>query len=324
MQRDFRTILYPTKQTLELNHQSKVYLTGSCFAENIGQKLMELKFRALVNPFGISYNPISIHKTLCLNSSTDVESTMVEGVHFSYDVHSVLNSTTKEGFQENLQMAIDKQKEHLKAKGTIILSYGTAWVYEKVADGEIANNCHKQPSKLFTKRLLSVNEIVESWNITKSKLENNYPEHHFIFTVSPVRHLKDGFHENQLSKSTLQLAVNEICKQHINCSYFPAYEIVLDDLRDYRFFKDDLLHPNQFAVDYIWEYFSDSYFSKGTKLLNQQIEKFNISLQHRAFQPDSAKHQQFLLNLKSKIKAFQLANDLDFQTEIDFIKSQIV
>jgi hypothetical protein len=122
----------------------------------------------------------------------------------------------------------------------------------------------------------------------------------------------------------LHLAVEEIQKNDANCQYFPAYELLIDDLRDYRFYKEDLLHPNETAVQYIWEFFSEAYFPKGTQLINQQIEKFNTSLQHRAFQPDSAKHQQFLLKLKSKIKAFQLANNLDFQTEIEFVKQQIV
>ena len=197
-------------------------------------------------------------------------------------------------------------------------------MYEKIVGGVLVNNCHKQPSKLFSKRMLSVEEIVNSWKTTKKYLEERFGEQDYIFTISPVRHLKDGFRENQLSKSTLHLAVNEICNNHDSCHYFPAYELLLDDLRDYRFYKDDLLHPNTQAVNYIWESFSACYFNKGTILLNEQIQKFNTSLQHRAFQPDSKKHQQFLLKLKSKIKAFQVANDLDFSTEINFIKSQIV
>ena len=156
------------------------------------------------------------------------------------------------------------------------------------------------------------------------KCRTGLTEKNIIFTVSPVRHLKDGIRENQLSKSTLHLAVAEICSTFKNCNYFPAYELMMDDLRDYRFFKDDFIHPNQLAINYIWDKFSTSYFEPTTVLLNRQIEKFNTSLQHRAFQPDSKKHQQFLLNLKSKIKAFQLVHNLDFKTEIDFIKSQIL
>jgi len=301
-----------------------MYLSGSCFAENIGKKLTELKFSALVNPFGINYNPISIHKSLCVKNASEIKSTAVEGIYFSCHLHSEMNSNSEVRFQATIKEAISKQNDFLNSESTMILSYGTAWVYEEKATGKIVTNCQKQPSKLFTKRLLSVAEVVDSWKRTKVYLDKNFPSKNYIFTISPVRHLKDGVRENQLSKSTLHLAVAEICTAEIGCHYFPAYELLQDDLRDYRFYKEDLLHPNETAIQYIWECFSQTYFAKGTQLKNQQIKKFNTSLQHRAFQPESAKHQQFLLNLQSKIKAFQLANDLDFQTEIDFIKQQIL
>lgn len=324
MKRDFRTVFNPEVSTTTLSHQSKIYLSGSCFSENMGRKMKELKFPVLINPFGISYNPISIHNSICLNNVSNIKSTASEGIHFSYDLHSELNSNSEENFRINVTDAIAAQRNFLSTESTIIFSYGTAWVYEEKATGRIVNNCQKQPSKLFTKRLLSVAEIVDSWKLTKKHLDKNFPGKNYIFTVSPVRHLKDGFRENQLSKSTLHLAVEEMCNLENNCHYFPAYELLQDDLRDYRFYKEDLLHPNDTAVQYIWENFSETYFSKGTQLINQQIEKFNTSLQHRAFQPDSQKHQQFLLKLKSKIKAFQLANNLDFQVEIDFLKAQIL
>ncbi len=324
MKNDFRTVFEPLTSELRLSHSSKIYLSGSCFTENIGKKLGDLKFQALANPFGISYNPISIHNTLCLNTNSEVKSTEVEGIHFSYDLHSEMNSNSELSFQGNIKEVIAKQDVILNSESTIILSYGTAWVYEEKATGKIVNNCQKQPSALFTKRLLSVAEIVESWKHTKKYLDEKYPSKNYIFTISPVRHLKDGFRENQLSKSILHVAVEEICSVDNKCHYFPAYELLLDDLRDYRFYKDDLLHPNETAIHYIWENFSETYFAKGTQLINQQVEKINTSLQHRAFQPDSVKHQQFLLKLKSKIKAFQLANDLDFQTEIEFLKQQIL
>ncbi|MFT6165674.1 MAG: hypothetical protein ACJAV5_000505 [Vicingaceae bacterium] len=324
MKRDFRTVFNFEVSTITLSHQSKIYLSGSCFAENVGKKMKELKFPVLMNPFGISYNPISIHQSICLHNVSKIKSTVSEGIHFSYDLHSELNSNSEENFRINIEEAITAQNNLLSRESTIILSYGTAWVYEEKATGKIVNNCHKQPSKLFTKRLLSVAEIVDSWKLTKKHLDVRFPGKNYIFTVSPVRHLKDGFRENQLSKSTLHLAIDEICNLENNCHYFPAYELLQDDLRDYRFYKEDLLHPNDTAVQYIWENFSETYFSKGTQLINQQIEKFNTSLEHRAFQPDSSKHQQFLLSLKSKIKAFQLANNLDFQIEIDFLKTQIL
>jgi hypothetical protein len=324
MQDEFRTIVIVDKSDHLLNHESNILLQGSCFAENIGAKLSTLKFNSLSNPFGISYNPISIHQNIIRNEVLESELQNIEGIHFSYQLHSELNTDGREGLRHNINQAVIKQRAILEKDGALFISYGTAWVYELKENNTLVNNCHKQPSKLFRKRMLSVDEITASWKETYAYLKANFPEKNILFTVSPVRHLKDGIRENQLSKSTLHLAVAEICSTFNNCNYFPAYELMMDDLRDYRFFKDDFIHPNQLAINYIWDKFSTSYFEPTTVLLNRQIEKLNTSLQHRAFQPDSKKHQQFLLNLKSKIKAFQLVHDLDFKTEIDFIKSQIL
>lgn len=324
MQTDFRTVLDIQEGSIKLDHNTGFLLNGSCFSENIGQKLTDSKFKICSNPFGISYNPISIHQNIALTSSEQIKFEEREGIHFSYQLHSQLNASSKEDFQINISEAIEQQKGLLEKEGVLIITYGTAWIYEEIESNQIVNNCQKQPSKLFQKRLLSVQEIVTSWQKTTEYLKNNFPSKKIIFTVSPVRHLKDGFRENQLSKSILHLAVEQICNKDSTCSYFPSYELVMDDLRDYRFFKDDFLHPNELAINYIWDKFSNNYFSKSTLLLMQQVEKFNKAIQHRAFQADSKQHQKFLLNLKSKIKAFQFANNLDFKVEIDYLKSQIL
>lgn len=321
MQTEFRTTFNINPSENQFSHLNSFLLMGSCFSKNIGSKLKEAKFDTLCNPFGISYNPISIHQQLQPNFEASISE--LEGIYFSHDLHSDQNQQSESEFLLNFNNQKNRLNKQLKNQPNLIITYGTSWVYELISEKKIVNNCQKIPSRIFTKRLLSVEEIVESWNKLATLLKTNYPKINVIFTISPVRHLKDGFHENQLSKSTLMLAINKICSSAENCSYFPSYELVIDDLRDYRFFTDDMIHPNEQAIEYIWNFFTQTYFSPATLQLLQQIKKLNTSLQHRAFQPDSAKHQRFLLNLKSKIKAFQLANNLDFEEEINYLKRQI-
>ena len=186
------------------------------------------------------------------------------------------------------------------------------------------NNCHKLPAKDFTKRLLSVSEIVSSFNSCyKSLVEKYNKDFKVVFTLSPVRHLKDGFHENQLSKASLLLAIESICNQNNNCIYFPAYEIVMDDLRDYRFYKEDMVHPNEQAIEYIWEIFKSTYFDSKTLDLIQEIVKTQRSFSHNAFHEKSESHQQFLKKLLNQIQQLSSAHQLDFKKEINSIQQRL-
>lgn len=249
MKTDFRTTFKITKSSIQFNHKDAFLLIGSCFSENIGKQLNNLKFDCISNPLGISYNPISIHQLLQLSSPLKVEAR--EGIFFSYHLHSELNQMNEASFHATVKKQFLMQQQQLEKQGTLIITYGTAWVYELKEENTIVNNCQKMPASHFNKRMLSINEIVNSWQTTHSALQHKFPDLNIIFTLSPVRHLKDGVRENQLSKAVLNIAIQQICEQYNNCSYFPSYEIMMDDLRDYRFYEADLIHPNQIAIDYI-------------------------------------------------------------------------
>lgn len=321
-----RTEITINKQSPSLNHQSAVLLMGSCFSENIGSKLTEHKFNALINPLGIAYNPISLHQLLGIDSKTSIgELQQTNELFFHFNFHSTFNALSEDRYADKLKKAISEKEEFFKHKPTIILTYGTAWVHELKLNDEIVNNCHKQPASNFNRRLLKVEEIVHSWEEMKAKLEEKYKQSFdFIFTISPVRHIKDGFVENLQSKSTLNLAIHQICTEHSNCTYFPSHEIMIDDLRDYRFYKDDLLHPNEMAVDYIWEQFSKAYFSEQTQNYNRQIKQFNQSISHRPFNPQSEKHQNFIKKLIEQLEEFEKESKIDFSDEIKKLRSQLL
>lgn len=321
-----RTEINIERQSLSLNHQTPLLLMGSCFSENIGGKLSKHKFNALINPLGIAYNPVSLHQLLGIDSKTPIgELQQTTELYFHYNFHSTFNALSKESYADKLKKSIAEKEEFIKQNPTLILSYGTAWVHELKSNGQIVNNCHKQPSSNFSRRLLKVEEIVHSWEKMKAELKEKFKQSfNFIFTVSPVRHIKDGFIENQQSKSTLNLAIHQICAKHANCSYFPSYEIMMDDLRDYRFYKNDLLHPNEMAIDYIWEQFSKAYFSEERRDYNRQIKQFNQSINHRPFNPQSKKHQDFIKKLIEQIEEFEKESKLNFSGEIKKLRSRSV
>jgi len=321
MKTDFRTIINPVNHPVVLDHKSPTLLIGSCFSENMGQKFKSLKFDSISNPLGISYNPISIHEVLQLNQKVNPESN--NGIFFSYQLHSGLNQLNKTAYQTKVQQQLEIQRTQLSKNGTLIITYGTAWVHELKDAKQIVNNCHKMPGSKFSKRLLSVDEIIDSWTTTSEYLTQHFSQKQILFTISPIRHLKDGARENQLSKSTLHLAVDRICSEFKNCAYFPSYEIMLDDLRDYRFYKEDMTHPNNLAINYIWEKFSNLIFSEDTRKLNKEIEKVNTALLHKPFHSKSEQHQQFLIHLLERIVTLQERSALDFQAEITNLQTQI-
>jgi len=210
---------------------------------------------------------------------------------------------------ETLNKAISETYKHLKEATHIIITYGTSWIYRNIESDEIVANCHKVPQKQFSKELLPVEVIQKSIQNTIDLIQVLNPNINFIFTVSPVRHIKDGFAENQLSKSHLFAAVHEVLKTHnsqlITHNYFPSYEIMMDELRDYRFYAEDMLHPNQVAIDYIWHKFSENYISEESISTMQEVSEIQKSLRHRSFNPESEQHQKFLAKLQQKISSMQ-------------------
>lgn len=321
-----RTEFPPYTSTFSINHQDNILLVGSCFTENIGKKMQTAKFNACVNPLGIAFNPISLHKHLnfSMNKMSNLVISKRNDIYFHSDFHSKFNALSEESYRETIKSKAIRQSDELSKANNIFITYGTAWVYEQIADQQIVNNCHKLPANNFNKKLLSVNEIVSSFKTCLENLSTTYSKNFtFVFTLSPVRHLKDGWNENQLSKSTLLLAINSICEQFPNCYYFPAYEIMMDDLRDYRFYKADLVHPNKQAINYLWEIFQRSYFSKNTLQLIEQIEKIHRSIKHRAFNEKSVTHQHFLSQLLKRIELVATTHELDFKNEIQLIKQKL-
>lgn len=306
---------------IDLNHYSKLLLIGSCFAENMGQKLLEAKFNCAINPLSISYNPLSLFNLF--QRSLKEEWFNKEDVffanerYFSFDLHSDFSSLNEEEMLKRSNEQLANQKSLILEADCLFISLGTAWTHIHAEKGVLVNNCHKLPASYFEKMLLSVKDIVNAWNELSKNLQNNGLNNlQVVFTVSPVRHLKDGFHENQLSKSTLLLAVHEICETNANCSYFPSYEIMMDELRDYRFYAKDLVHPSELAIELIWNYFQKVCLSENTRNAVERINGLMNSFHHRPFEPNSISHQKFLVKLKSDLEQAQEDLGINFQSEI--------
>jgi hypothetical protein len=283
---------------------------GSCFAVNMAEKLDYFKFQNTCNPFGILFHPLAIEKLIDFAVSqkhfTEKDLFFHEERWHSFDAHSDLSNSNKEELVATLNATLRTTNQQLEEATHIVITYGTSWVYRNLERDAIVANCHKVPQKQFKKELLSVDEIRESMGNTMQLIHSINPNCKFIFTVSPVRHIKDGFVENQLSKSHLITAIHDkINPQLANVNYFPSYEIVMDELRDYRFYAEDMLHPNQVAIDYIWERFSQTYIAEGTLKTQKEVQTIQKGLAHRPFNPNSESHRQFLLKLQNKMRALQ-------------------
>ncbi len=326
----FRTIVdsSPSLELSKISHTSKTVLIGSCFTESIGGKLHELKFPVDINPCGIVYNPRSVENTLRFlleqKEFTEADLRSHNGRWFSLYHHSQFSNTVASECLQGINHRIEQGAEFLAGADHLILTFGTAWVYELKETGDAVSNCHKLPSNDFNRHLLDVKEIVDRYKVLLKSLYALNPKISVVFTVSPVRHLKDGAHGNQVSKSTLLLAVERLISDFIgDCvTYFPAYEILLDDLRDYRFYADDMVHPTGTAVDYIWEKFTDAYISDDSRSLIKNIADIIAATNHRPFDAQSSEHRRFCDNQINKIEAL-LARypDLKFQEELNYFNN---
>ncbi|MCH5242627.1 MAG: GSCFA domain-containing protein [Muribaculaceae bacterium] len=283
----FRTEYLSQRSSLTLSPLKPVVMAGSCFSENIAEKMREHLWKA-VNPFGTLYNPFSICKAIDLMLDLEkgyerFEQTLFEfrGIWNSHCFDSSFSSRIKE---DCIQEFLNRQKEFLEnlSQGKVlIVTFGTSICYHLKKDESIVGNCHKQPSELFYEKRMSEGDVFIYWHVLIESLKKRFPDIAIIFTVSPVRHLKNGFVGNSRSKAVLQLGVEEICKYDDKCFYFPAYEIMLDDLRDYRFYASDLSHPSDEAIEYIWEKFRETFLDEeGNRILNEGSKKFK-ALHHR-------------------------------------------
>ncbi|MEI6754701.1 MAG: GSCFA domain-containing protein [Paludibacter sp.] len=288
---------------VKIDYEDRIMTLGSCFAQNIGIKMQEVWFDTNINPFGVLYNPVSILKSieLLLENKTFTENDLFEhrGLWQSFSHSSLFSDTKPEKCIVKINERYIPACKFLKKTDFLLVTFGTAWVFEEKKTGNVVTNCHKLPAKNFVRRRLTIDEIVNDYSALISKLKQLFPKMRLIFSVSPIRHWKDGAHENNLSKSTLLLAIHELEHKFSQIQYFPAYEIQMDELRDYRFYAADMLHPSDVAVDYIWKRFSETYFDEVTMKIKKEMEQLYADLSHRAFQPDSA---EFLLFQKKTEK----------------------
>ena len=303
---DFRTILPIYEQDLKIEHQSGVCLIGSCFAEHIGQKLNEIKFKMLQSPFGILYNPFSIAKSLerIITNQPFEKSDLVEhnGLWVSFEHHSRYADLNASLALKKMNDSLNAAHHFLKDAKVLFISLGSAKIYRLKETEQVVANCHKFPAVSFDYALAGKKDIVTTLANAMEKLKDFNPQIHIIYTVSPVRHLKDGFLENQLSKSTLLLAVKALQRGNKNVNYFPSYELLLDDLRDYRFYESDMVHPNKLAIEYIFNYFNQIYFKGSTRVIIQQVQKINKAVNHRPFNLEGAQYQAHLNQTLKKIQ----------------------
>ncbi|MCW5517923.1 GSCFA domain-containing protein [Muriicola sp. Z0-33] len=298
------------KGSPEIDYNSRLLVLGSCFAENIGNKLEYYKFQHLKNPFGILFQPKAIEKMVdkAVNSTRFKE----EDIFFhnerwhSFDVHSTLSNADKSLLLSDVNNGLLHTQNQLREATHIILTLGTAWAYRHLKKDRLVANCHRVPQKEFAKELLTVNEIIDSLDNLLNAITSINPEAIVLLTISPVRHLKDGFLENQRSKAHLIAAVHQILKDEA-VFYFPAYEIMMDELRDYRFYKEDMVHPNQLAINYIWEHFTKCWMSSDAIGMMAKVEEVQKGLQHIPFNPDTEQHRRFENLLQQKIVDLQNA-----------------
>lgn len=307
---EFRTqIPFQPQQHNQIDYNSKLLLLGSCFVENIGNKLSYFKFSTTRNPFGILFQPKAIENLLlnAINEKVFTEKDLFfhnEQWH-CFEAHSKLSNASKEVLLNNLNDAIKLANQQISKSTHLIITLGTAWVYRHIETDTFVANCHKVPQKKFLKELLSVDDITETIASILALIKNVNKKALVIFTISPVRHLKDGFIENQQSKAHLISAIHEVIDSRKQIHYFPAYEIMMDELRNYRFYNEDMLHPNQTAINYIWEKFTEVWISEDTQKAMLEVENIQKGLAHKPFHPDSKQHQKFLKNITLKKSELQ-------------------
>ena len=314
MEKKFRTEIQLTESEFKISHSDKILFTGSCFTENIGAKLQYYGFHSHINPFGILYNPVSVKKSIQLlvdkKEFTKKDLFQNEGMWHSFYHHSRFSSNEINESLFKINQEITQAHSFLKKNTYLFVTFGTARVYRLVKNDEIVSNCHKLPPKLFTNELLSVDTLYNEWIEVIEVLKNFNPHIKIIFTVSPVRHWKDGATGNQLSKATLLLFIHRLIKDYQHLSYFPSFELLIDDLRDYRFYQNDMLHPSAFAVDYIWEKFIKHYFSEETKALVNEIGKIRRMFEHRAFNIKTEAYKKFITKRNQAFTDFTKKNPM--------------
>ncbi len=306
---NFRTNIQLQKERNQIDYTSKLMLIGSCFSENIYKKLDYFKFNAVSNPFGILFNPIAI-ESLITNVINQKEYTEKDVFFLNerwhcFDAHSDLSAVSQAELLQNLTTEINSTNQQIATSTHLIITLGTSFIYRLIETDSIVGNCHKIPQKKFLKELLSVDEITASLENICTLVKDVNPIINIIFTVSPVRHLKDGFVENSQSKAHLLAAIHQITDKRNKLYYFPSYEIMQDDLREYRFYNSDMVHPNETAINYIWEQFQHVWIDEKTVTIQKEVDTIQKGLAHKPFNSNSDQHKKFIADLEKKREDLQ-------------------
>ncbi|MDR3119217.1 MAG: GSCFA domain-containing protein [Mediterranea sp.] len=326
---EFRTRVDTPKNVPGIAHGDELLLMGSCFSEHIGNMLIDAKFRCDVNPLGIVYNPRSMRIALEhireKKLYTEADLFFHNGCHRSYMHHGSFAGNSAEKTLDTINTRIDRAHRSLPRISHMLLTFGTAWVFRLKESGQVVSNCHKMPANLFEHTRLTVEEIIEDYAGLIREMQKINPTCRFLFTVSPVRHTKDGAHGNQLSKAVLLLAIEGLQKMFPQQAlYFPAYEIVQDELRDYRFYDQDMNHPSPVAVNYVWERFAECFFPPGTQTIVDQCLKIKKDLLHRPFGNNTEAGKDFLKQIILRINAVEKNHpNLDFKKEKEQCHTQL-
>ncbi|MBQ9470996.1 MAG: GSCFA domain-containing protein [Bacteroidales bacterium] len=329
MPAQFRTEVMPERASFRIDHHTPTLLVGSCFAQNMGCKLSEGKIPALTNPLGTMYNPHSV--AMCLEALLaprpveESELMYAHGLWHSPMCHSALSRPQADSCLSAINQAIARGAEFVQRVQRLVVTFGTARLYRLASSGKVVANCHKLPASSFAHELMSVESIVALWDGVLRRLRAMNPDLRVVFTVSPIRHWKDGPTGNQRSKATLLLAVGQLVDRWADMAhYFPAYELLLDDLRDYRFYADDLLHPSPMAVEYIWEKFAHATMDEPTIALLAQVERIGRAAQHRPFNPHSEEHRRFVQQTLAGIERLRAQHpELQFEEEERLLRSPL-
>ena len=313
----FRTTVKIESLKQKIGHNDSILSLGSCFADNIASRLAAAKFQITTSPSGVLFNPESIASAIerYSRAAAPTAEELREGDEgwYSFDFHSSLSHSEREVALAQMQQAVEQGAEALAKAKVVIVTFGTAWVYRLKENGRVVANCHKQHQSLFSREMLSIEEIVERY---APLMEGVLAGKKVIMTVSPIRHLSDGLEANSLSKAILRVAIDKLAERYDNVHYFPSFELLNDDLRDYRFYADDMTHPSAVAIDYIWERFEEYAFSAATIDIITRLRKIADAVAHRPLNADTEAHRNFCLKMIGEIAAMEcVTSGIDFSEE---------
>jgi len=322
----FRTEIHPMKYTFKINHTHKLLFIGSCFADNLSKKLNQHKFNTLNNPFGVLFNPASIahriNDILFKKNYDENDLTYYNEEWISFKHHGSFSNPDKQKCLHQINSKLKESKIFIKNVDFVFITLGTSIAYQLKSSKEIVSNCHKFPASHFVKVFLSADESLKLLYDCIINVNKINPNVKIIFTLSPIRYIKDDFIENSLSKAHLRIAIHELTKKFSSVFYFPAFEILMDDLRDYRFYNPDKIHPSETAIDYMWNFFSQAFFNAETMKCNNYIKDINMALLHKPKNKDSQLYKLFKdKQLKKVYNIMQSYPYLDFKNEIKFFST---